>query len=174
MKRTPWFERPFPPIADNGILPSILERLDGTVYRIRGLVKDVSPEQLIVKPAGKWSIQENVGHLSDLEPLWMERIDNFVNGVTELKPADLTNRKTFEADHNLRNLSELIARFEHQRRAFVQRIRKLNEQELEHIAMHPRLKSPMRIIDLAYFVAEHDDHHLADIREILSSIVVFK
>jgi hypothetical protein len=25
----------------------------------------------------------------------------------------------------------------------------------------------MRIIDLAYFVAEHDDHHLASIREIL-------
>jgi hypothetical protein len=27
----------------------------------------------------------------------------------------------------------------------------------------------MRIIDLAFFVAEHDDHHLVSIREILVS-----
>ena len=28
---------------------------------------------------------------------------------------------------------------------------------------HPRLGTPMRLIDLAFFVAEHDDHHLAQI-----------
>jgi len=28
-------------------------------------------------------------------------------------------------------------------------------------AWHPRLKVRMRLVDLAYFVAEHDDHHLA-------------
>ncbi len=26
-------------------------------------------------------------------------------------------------------------------------------------ARHPRLMQPMRMIDLLYFVAEHDDHH---------------
>jgi hypothetical protein len=33
---------------------------------------------------------------------------------------------------------------------------------------HPRLKTPMRLVDHLYFVAEHDDHHLARIRELLS------
>jgi hypothetical protein len=33
-------------------------------------------------------------------------------------------------------------------------------------ALHPRLKTPMRIIDLFLFVAEHDDHHLARITEL--------
>jgi predicted short-subunit dehydrogenase-like oxidoreductase (DUF2520 family) len=28
-------------------------------------------------------------------------------------------------------------------------------------SLHPRLKRPMRLIDLCFFVAEHDDHHLA-------------
>ena len=30
-------------------------------------------------------------------------------------------------------------------------------------ATHPRLGTPMRLIDLALFVAEHDEHHLATI-----------
>jgi hypothetical protein len=36
-------------------------------------------------------------------------------------------------------------------------------------ALHPRLKTPMRLLDLAFFVAEHDDHHLATISELLRS-----
>jgi hypothetical protein len=28
-------------------------------------------------------------------------------------------------------------------------------------AVHPRLQQPMRLVDMLYFVAEHDDHHLA-------------
>jgi hypothetical protein len=33
-------------------------------------------------------------------------------------------------------------------------------------AHHPRLNKQMRIIDIAYFTAEHDDHHFAMISEI--------
>ena len=33
-------------------------------------------------------------------------------------------------------------------------------------ALHPRLETPMRMMDLFYFVAEHDDHHLARITAI--------
>ena len=35
-------------------------------------------------------------------------------------------------------------------------------------AWHPRLDRPMRVIDLAIFAAEHDDHHLARITELLA------
>jgi len=41
--------------------------------------------------------------------------------------------------------------------------------QLMYSSLHPRLKTPMRIVDLAYFVAEHDDHHIAAIREILKT-----
>jgi hypothetical protein len=34
---------------------------------------------------------------------------------------------------------------------------------------HPRLKTPMRLVDHLYFVAEHDNHHLARIWELLSA-----
>jgi hypothetical protein len=45
----------------------------------------------------------------------------------------------------------------------------LQDDQLLGTALHPGLKTPMRIIDLAYFVAEHDDHHLASIREMMTS-----
>jgi hypothetical protein len=45
----------------------------------------------------------------------------------------------------------------------------LTDEQLERAALHPRLKTPMRIVDLAYFVAEHDDHHLARVRELMQS-----
>jgi len=32
---------------------------------------------------------------------------------------------------------------------------------------HPRLRTSMNAVDLAYFVAEHDDYHLARIGELL-------
>jgi hypothetical protein len=32
---------------------------------------------------------------------------------------------------------------------------------------HPRLKRLMRLVDHLYFVAEHDDHHLARIWELV-------
>jgi hypothetical protein len=37
---------------------------------------------------------------------------------------------------------------------------RLSGAQLFHASLHPRLKIPVRIIDLVYFVAEHDDHHL--------------
>jgi len=33
--------------------------------------------------------------------------------------------------------------------------------------LHPRLRTPMRLLDHLHFVAEHDDHHLAKIRELM-------
>jgi hypothetical protein len=32
--------------------------------------------------------------------------------------------------------------------------------------VHPRLGTPMRLVDMMFFVAEHDDHHLATITEL--------
>jgi len=38
---------------------------------------------------------------------------------------------------------------------------------LERTARHPRLGTPMRLIDIAFFTAEHDDHHLSRITELM-------
>lgn len=37
----------------------------------------------------------------------------------------------------------------------------------ERRALHPRLNQRIRLLDLMVFAAEHDDHHLARISELL-------
>jgi uncharacterized damage-inducible protein DinB len=167
MKRTPWFERVFPIIEDNGIMPSIIERLSGTPARAEELTHKLAPTLLTRKLNEKWSIKEEIGHLSDMEPLWSGRFDDFIKGLPELRVADLTNQATHKANHNATEIKVLLKRFRERRRQLVAKLLQLDEAKLDNTALHPRLKTPMRIIDLAYFVAEHDDHHLASIREIL-------
>jgi len=151
---------------DNGVLPAIIERLAGTPARVEELTSGLDDQLLTMKPGDKWSIKEEIGHLSDLEPLWSGRLDDFIN--PELAAADLTNRKTREANHNETSFSTLLGNFRQERGRLVAKLMSLDEDHLLHTALHPRLKTPMRVIDLAYFVAEHDDHHLASIREIIN------
>ena len=84
-----------------------------------------------------------------------------LHGADELCPADLENRKTHEAGHNTRPLGILLAEFRRQRGTLVSVLEGLSLDQLERTARHPRLGQPMTIVDLCFFVAEHDDHHLA-------------
>lgn len=163
MKQTKWFDRQFALIPDNGLLPDILERLEGTPARLSYKISKMNPEHVQAPGLNGWSIKKEIGHLIDLEPLWFERMQQLIQNDPNLIPADLSNRKTHETDHDAKQADELIAAFKSQRDQLVQLLRQVNDTALENTALHPRLKTPMRIIDLAYFVAEHDDHHLAKI-----------
>lgn len=55
--------------------------------------------------------KKEVGHLIDLEPLWLERMQEIISGKEELKKADLTNKKTHETKHDERNIIDLINEF---------------------------------------------------------------
>jgi len=169
MQKTEWFNRKFPLIEDNGLLPGIIERLRGTPARLEELTHNARPEVLVLKVDGKWSVKEEIGHLSDLETLWSGRLEDLVNGLPELRITDLANRKTHEASHNVTEIAILLQRFRALRKPFVQKLMQLGEGDLLKVSSHPRLKTPMRIIDLAFFVAEHDDHHLANISNRLLS-----
>jgi uncharacterized damage-inducible protein DinB len=170
IKKTEWFNRKFPLIEDNGILPSIIERLIGTPARLEEITRNIDEYILMSKDGEKWSIKEEAGHLSDLEPLWLGRLNELMNGLAELRVADLTNQRTHTANHNVTAIEILLEGFRKQRMQFVNQLMHLNDEQLTYAALHPRLRTPMRIIDLAYFVAEHDDHHLARIREILTDV----
>jgi uncharacterized damage-inducible protein DinB len=164
-----WFDRKFDlglsPIA----APELLERLRRTPERLADAVHGLPPEILTRRREGKWSIQENAGHLLDLESLWDQRLDDFDAGAAELRPADLENRKTHEAAHNDRPISDILADFSAVRGRIVDRLARMSPAELARTALHPRLQQPMSVVDLCFFVAEHDDHHLRTIGELKSS-----
>jgi len=51
--------------------------------------------------------------------------------------------------------------------SLVGRLERVNDGALTHTALHPRLRVPMNLVDHAFFVAEHDDYHLARMTELL-------
>ena len=147
-------------------MPVLIERLEGTPVRLEAKMKRIKVVDYTIKPEGKWSILEHIGHLADLEPLWQGRLDDILNGQKELRPTDLDNKKTTEADHNSKPLSELLYNFETLRKVTLEKLSNLREEDVFKSALHPRLKTPMRTMDLFLFVADHDDHHLAAISAI--------
>ena len=161
-----WFDRKFELGLAPDLAPELVDRLRSTPQRLAEAVRGLSSDTLTRKLEGKWSIQENAGHLLDLESLWDQRLDDYDAGTKELHPADLENRKTHEAAHNDRPIAELLAEFAAIRGRIVDRLARMSPTELGRTALHPRLKQPMSVVDLCFFVAEHDDHHLRTIEEL--------
>src|SRR5688572_28394909 len=76
-----WFDRKFELGLGPDAAPELLKRLRRTPERLADAVRGLPPEVLTRKHEGKWSIQENAGHLSDLEPLWEQRLDDYDAGA---------------------------------------------------------------------------------------------
>jgi uncharacterized damage-inducible protein DinB len=170
MQQTKWFERKFNFDFTENIFPSVIERLSGTPARLEEKLKSISPGVLTVRIDNTWTIKENVGHLTDVEPLWLGRLEDIINGKAEMRAADLQNAQTRNANHNAVPIEELLSHFRQIRTHTIRMIEDLDDEKIFMSALHPRLKTPMRTIDLFLFVAEHDDHHLARITELTKLI----
>ena len=166
-----WAERKFAFDFPLGVFPWIVERLRGTPARSEEIVKNLPPAILTKRIDGKWSIQENIGHLLDTEELHDGRLDDFQQGKKILRPADMENRRTVERDYNKQDIVSILKALRATRSDFVDKLENMDEAMIGRIAHHPRLDVPMRLIDMAYFVAEHDDFHLAVISRIARSLV---
>jgi uncharacterized damage-inducible protein DinB len=78
----------------------------------------------------------------------------------------MTNQETHKAKHNTDTLANILAAFRRERMEFVKRLDSYDEAVVGRMALHPRLQVKIRVLDLVFFVAEHDDHHLARISEL--------
>jgi uncharacterized damage-inducible protein DinB len=161
-----WVERKFNFDDLNvGLFPNIVERLRGTPARLEETLNGLPEESLIFKSGGKWSLKEEAGHLYDLEELWCVRLKGLLSNTPEIVPADMTNKKTHKAGHNDAIINEILYDFRSARMDLVSKLGELDQDQVLTFATHPRLQTKMRIIDLVFFAAEHDDHHLAAITQ---------
>jgi DinB family protein len=165
-----WLDRHFAFDQQVGVFPILLERLRGTIARAKELSLNVSEESLATRVGNRWSVKEHIGHLLDLEPLDNQRLHEFLSRADILSPADMQNRGTENADHRHVPMTNIIARLAMGRAAFLERLGALTEKEVSIAALHPRLHKPMRLLDWIYFLAEHDDHHLALARGVLTKL----
>ena len=161
-----WTDRRFNFNFPAGIYPEMIERMRGTPARLEDLFAGLSPETLTTQVDGRWSMQENAGHLLDLESLVSQRIDEYLAGNATLHAADMSNRKTHDANHNDVPVNSILKAFRTARHDIVNRLESFDAEIFARSALHPRLNVPMRLVDMLFFQAEHDDYHLARISEL--------
>ncbi|MFZ5981781.1 MAG: DinB family protein [Candidatus Zixiibacteriota bacterium] len=164
---TKWIDRKFEFNFPVGVFPCMVARVKGTPARLEEIAASLTPAILTAPPDHGWTIQENIGHLVDAEALFSRRLTDYLNGSETLSPANLNGRKTSDADHNAKNIDAILKMFRLVRGAFVAQLEALDETIAGRSALHPRLNVPMRLVDMVYFVAEHDDFHIARIYELI-------
>jgi len=166
MEKLQWFERVFTFGLPKKMLPFYIERLEGTIPRIEAKVKYVPEQILSTKLDNKWSVKENIGHLAEVDEIANKRIDQMIAGISPLSPAVFEPKPYHELP-----IQEVINFFREARSKNIRRYKELSPSDLEKTALHPRLKVMMSPVDLAWFDAEHDDHHMVRISEILLTLL---
>jgi hypothetical protein len=167
----PWRKREFTFDLPVGAFPTLLERLRGTPARAEDLVRRIADDLLSGRVNGKWSVKEHLGHLVDLELLDDRRLGEYLAHVPALSPADMGNRATESANHREKPMQEILGRMREARNMLAVKLERLGTEDVAIEAIHPRLQKPMRLLDWVYFVAEHDDHHLAHARKVLRELI---
>ena len=167
MAKWSWIRRTFNLDFPVTKYPDLLERWRGTPARLEERVGSLPRELRVRRPAEGWTIAENVGHLLDIEFLPARRIEQILAGEPELIAADMSNRKTNEANHNEADIQDLLRAFRSERMATIHRLEGLAESDWGKSALHARTGLRMRIVDVVYFISEHDDYHLGRIGELI-------
>jgi uncharacterized damage-inducible protein DinB len=162
-----WFDRKFSFDYPVEWHPDIVERFRSLPARLEDKIRRY-PRNILTRRdmEGTWSIQENIGHLLDLEPLFQTRINEFLAGKDPLSPADVSNRATHEAGHNLVPVETILASIRKERLEQAAALDRLKTSDFARVSTHPRLKQKLRLVDAVYFVCCHDDYHLTRMSEL--------
>ncbi len=167
MRVVPWNERSLPFGRSTEELPVLAERLLGTPARLWQLTTPANREQLSLRRSGAWSIMEHIGHVLLLDEHMERRVEDFRAKRPQLCTIDLSDQSVQLEGHRRRELGDLLEEFRLRRTSLVRSLMDLDPEALRHSAQHPCRGMHMRPVDMAIYLAEHDDHHLALIRGLL-------
>ena len=168
--RPSWAQRKFSFVHPPWMLADLVERLRGTLSRLDALVVGLDESHSRLQLEGKWSIAQNIGHLSDVEELWQERLEDLKKGKKTYTPAVGPRFQELAKRHQERSLAETLGELRARRFWLVEALSRAPPELQKSSAFHERLQVPMRLVDCAQFYSEHDDHHLLRIRTLRSML----
>src|SRR5688572_20040732 len=106
--RPPWAQRKFLFVHPPWMLADFLERLRGVLPRLDALLVGVDDSRARLQLEGKWSIAQNIGHLSDVEELWQERLEDLKNRRKTYTPAVGSRFQESAKRHQERSVAETL------------------------------------------------------------------
>src|SRR5437867_12734122 len=122
-----WTDRTFAFTFPVEVYPEMIERVRGTPARLEDRVKALPVNILTKRDGERWSIHENAGHLLDLESLVRLRLEQYLTSAKELHAADMSNRRTYGADHNQAPTESILKDFRQQRTQLVGRLENMSQ-----------------------------------------------
>lgn len=141
----------------------ILAILAAQPDELRSLLQHVSDEQANARPAaGEWSIKEVVGHVSDTDRIYTDRILRTVRG--EKSPLMSFNPPAYveAADFNRYRLGDLVEEFALHRAADMRLFRALTEAEL--MRQGTALEHVITARAILFIMAGHVMHHMESLK----------
>ncbi|WP_458737816.1 DinB family protein [Bacillus pumilus] len=116
---------------------------------------------------GKWSIKQIVGHLYDTEEVWSERIEQAISNdhtpFQSYDPEMYVKERAYER-FNVQEIKALIKRLKERRS---KTLHLLEKDTWEQSGLHPE-EGVMTVQILAETIALHEQHHLDQIKAIMS------
>ena len=168
--RPPWAQRTFAFGHPPWMLADFIERLRGVLPRLDALLVGLDDDRAHRQLEGKWSIAQNIGHLSDVEELWQERLADLRQGKKRYTSAVGTRFQELARRHQDRPVLETMRELGSRRSTLIDALGQASPELQRAAAFHERLQVSMRLVDCAQFYAEHDDHHLIRIRRLRSML----
>jgi hypothetical protein len=149
------------------MLEDVLAILSSTPEKLRREIRDLSPRQMKTRPApDKWSIQEILAHLDDVEEVGMRaRVGAMIEqDQPTLLPFDQEARAA-EMKYNRKAPLASLARLTRQRRANVRWLRTLRPAQLTRRGVHQKV-GEITAGEMIHEWAFHDLGHLKQILEV--------
>lgn len=150
-----------------GELKKHIEAAEKSPKEIAAAVSGLAPAVLRYKPApGKWSIQEILGHLADVEIIYAHRLRQM---LADKEPVIAPIDQDAWARH-LGYLEtpapELVALYGLNRHHNVRLLKRLKPEDLARTAFHPEIQGNVTVADLVGRMSAHGANHLEQIERL--------
>jgi hypothetical protein len=149
------------------MLKDAIKIISNTPEKIRRELAEMSPREMRTRPApGKWSVQEIVAHLEDVEYHgFRARIDAILEADNPVLQSIDQDARVAKMRYNRKDPAQTLASLARQRRANVRWLRKLRPAQLKRRGTHAEV-GRMSAEEFVYEWAFHDLGHLRQILEI--------
>ncbi len=149
------------------ILKQVFEILATTPEKLKREVSSLSQRGMQTRPApNKWSVQEVLAHLNDLEEIGMRaRVAAMVEQDGPILNSIDPDARAVEMRYQSRDARKSLASFTRQRRANLKWLKKLRPDQLRCKGTHPKV-GEITVEELVTEWAFHDLSHLRQILEI--------
>lgn len=139
---------------------SLVCRLKTQHFAVAEIVKNIDEVRLSHPPQpGKWSIKDNIAHLTSYQPVFIGRIYSILKRET---PAFNAYRADDEHDFIAARespLADLISKLNGNRRQILELITNLPDEQLSLKGIHPKFGT-LTIVEWTEFFLLHEAHHL--------------